>query len=142
MERLSPALFYMYAKRLILSYDSLIKEKPRFTDWYPVNYFLLSRGIELAMKAVLVQQGYDEGDLKKIGHDLDQIARATCIISELKLTKKDNEVIGYLNPNYYSKLLEYPKVGTKNLPGLPETRELAGKCLQFAEEFVNIGRTI
>ncbi|MCA9391635.1 SET domain-containing protein-lysine N-methyltransferase [candidate division WWE3 bacterium] len=82
-------------------------------DYYPADFFLALRSIELMLKAVLREEGVDVFDLKNLGHDLPKMLN---LFKEyIALGEKESEVIVMLWEYYKSKEFEYPVTGYKRL---------------------------
>jgi len=75
---------------------------------------LLCTSIELALKAQLRHAGYDEGQLRKLGHDLRELF-VHCSKLGLDYTGSRSFVLGVAGYNYRERLFVYPEPGVMNV---------------------------
>jgi hypothetical protein len=75
---------------------------------------LLCTSIELALKAQLRHAGYDEGQLRKFGHDLRELF-LHCSKLGLDYTGSRSFVLGVAGHNYRERLFVYPEIGVVNV---------------------------
>lgn len=75
---------------------------------------LLCTSIELALKAHLLNQGYDEKQLRKLGHNLRELF-VQCSNCGLDYTGSRNFVLYVAGENYRTRLFVYPEAGTMNI---------------------------
>lgn len=75
---------------------------------------LLCTSIELALKAQLRHAGYDEGQLRKLGHDLRELF-VHCSKVGLDYTGSRSFVLGVAGYNYRERLFVYPEAGVMNV---------------------------
>ncbi len=83
------------------------------------KYYLLGHSLEVGVKSFLLAKGFNEEQLKKIGHDLCKaIAAATKVgINEFyAFSEPELDAITQLNPYYRLKELEYRVTGFKSYP--------------------------
>lgn len=69
---------------------------------------LIAISIELSLKAYLCNTGYSEKQLKKIGHNLQELLKEACKIG-LEYTGSRNFVLFVSGYNYNQRLFVYPK---------------------------------
>ena len=97
-----------------------VSEQRLFPLFFPF-LFLIGHALELAYKAVLLEDGATEADLKRIGHDLMKCRRRVhaCrrgLLAELEEPGTE-EIVGMIGPYYKAKAFEYHLTGL--YPGLP-----------------------
>jgi hypothetical protein len=83
--------------------------------------YLLSHGVELALKAYLRAQGLNLTALRRIGHDLTrclQEAERAGLDQWVRLEDSDRTLVDWINVYYGSKDFEY--VNTQGLKTLPD----------------------
>ena len=80
---------------------------------YDVFCYLCAHAIELALKSILILNGYEESRLRKLGHDLQKTWER---VESCDVPNKENILNGnlrtlveWLNPDYKNKELEYYK---------------------------------
>ncbi len=93
-------------------------------------YYLYGHSVELALKAFLVYQGYNERKLREIGHNLVSActeARHTGLDAYLgdKMKTEAVETIALINPYYNAKELEYIVTGSKRYPHIIHMHNIA-----------------
>lgn len=104
--------------------------------------FLISHGLELAYKAILLMDGVTERDLKLIGHDLVRCrrevqARRPSLLEELEVPGTE-EIVGMVGPYYKAKALEYHTIGLySGLPAAPgEVVTITASTVSNIEEWL------
>lgn len=75
---------------------------------------LLCTSIELALKAHLRHEGYDERQLRKLGHDLRELF-VHCSKHGLDYTGSRSFVLFVAGRNYRERLFVYPEAGVMNI---------------------------
>lgn len=101
--------------------------------------FLLGRAYELALKAVLRQDGASDGQLRRYGHNLRCLHNAVLeahTSKRLRLTSSREEVLRGLGIYYTGKYLEYPQVGTYRLPPPYTLRGLVREAIALALDHI------
>lgn len=80
---------------------------------YGVFCYLCAHAIELALKSILILNGYEDSRLRKLGHDLiknwDQVEKCDFPNKENILNKDLRILVEWLNHDYKNKELEYYK---------------------------------
>lgn len=102
---------------------------------YPVPHYLAGHGLELALKAHLAHKGMTKRILKDLGHDLVAVlAQADVSVASL-LTPQQVIAIGWFNPYYRGKELEYPAqtTGLKSVPRASYFMEAAEKVMSHLD---------
>ena len=78
---------------------------------YDVFCYLCAHAIELALKSILILNGYEESRLRKLGHNLKKTWNGveTCDFPNKKdiLSENLRTLVDWLNPDYKNKELEY-----------------------------------
>jgi hypothetical protein len=128
-------LFHVWAE------DFLLAEKlyaPSARTGSHVAHFLCCQSIELSLKAFLSLKGMNRRELKKLGHNLDQLfgrARSEGLSQLVPLQPRDQSIVQAANAWYdtpggkrfqYFGLLDAIK-GFKGSPDLAGLEELAGR---------------
>lgn len=104
-----------------------------------VTYFLYGHALELAFKALLIVHGISEGELRGIGHDLNQARNAAVSVVPARsnpMDLQDAARIDLLAAYYEAKALEYVEIGFMRLPLLPELRDTTKKLVDAAVDYV------
>jgi hypothetical protein len=99
----------------------------------PTPFYLYAHGIELALKAYLILRGFDDGGLRKVGHDLEAAlaeAQANRLSEGLALAPEGELAIRMINPYYEGKELEYLVTGFKRYPTLGALARCARTLIQ------------
>lgn len=110
---MTPFGFYFYSKCFFNTEDRIKEDIDKFG---PVNYFLLCKSIELSLKSYLLYNGKNIKELKKIGHNLVELADESAKISKSIINISDKKILEMAN-NFYdikgddSKSFEYFNVG-------------------------------
>lgn len=89
------------------------------TSFCLLEYFLVARALELALKAFLLTRGYAEPDVVRIRHDLEAClreARDVGLGEVFEPTEAQLSALRRINPYYVSKDLEYLTTGRKDFP--------------------------
>ena len=97
------------------------------------TYYLYAHAIELTFKAFLRCKGIEVKELKKFGHNLEELlheAKGKDLATHTQLTLKQTAVIKYINLTYNGKNLEYFIQGVKHLPCLNEVHDTAEALLK------------
>lgn len=98
--------------------------------------FLLGRALELALKAILRNNGTSSTALKAIGHDLQVAHQEVCKAPQapkgLRLTSTRKAHLAILSDVYKSKALEYLSVRAYRVPPLYLTRGLVHDAIAHA----------
>jgi hypothetical protein len=101
-------------------------------------YFLACQSIELSFKAYLRGCGRSDGELRKIGHDLERCAQAAIDAGVEKyvcLSDDDVAAMTLANPHYHSRDFQYSRTGFKRWPSIDALIELAQRLWQSLREF-------
>jgi hypothetical protein len=111
-----------------------------------VVYYLYCHAIELVFKSALVFCGFEERDLKKIGHDLIKAWRKVeevepDLFNKLWYKEKTKKIINIVNSYYRGKEFEYIKKGAKRFPTLQEVRDVIEELLLVIGKYINIPDT-
>ena len=139
---ISPFAFQVYAKDFYRAYTKH-QEGHKFS---PARFFLITRSIELAAKALHLGQGRLVDDLLKLGHDLE----AACDLSVLTqygmdITTTERTELAKANEYYKGKGFEYfcfkmpgvsadrsgPQQALSGWPNLPDEKILEGLLLKL-----------
>jgi hypothetical protein len=101
--------------------------------------FVLGRALELALKAVLRHDNRSEQELRGYGHNVQRLYEA--VLQEhapkrLKLTLRRQVVLRSLRVYYTGKFLEYPQIGTYQLPPPYVLRGLVREAIRFGIDHV------
>lgn len=138
---ISPLGFHFYAAEFLKS----AIEGPQVTGRYsPVPYYLLSRSIELSLKAFLLAKGFPKQKLRKMGkngHDLEGALKKAISYGLHKIIILSPTHIAELkkaNEYYASKGFEYFNVlkavtGYSNLPDVAVLSDLASLLISKLE---------
>ena len=110
--RLSPVGFHVYAKDFLRAGVSLEELNNRFS---PVQYYLLARAVELALKAFLSAKGLTLRELasRKYRHDLTKLletAEGYGLASTVPLEPRHLREIRRAKKYYSEKVFEYPAI--------------------------------
>ena len=137
--RISPLGFHSYAAQFLgASANSEARD-----GFSPVPYYLVSRSLELALKAYLLAKNVDVQVLKgELGHDLMKcLARAQSegLEQSLSISATQKAELKKANSYYATKGFEYFQVtkavtGYRDLPDLRTLRNLAGQLLDEIED--------
>lgn len=119
-ERTSAIGLLRYAQEYYRAYELLQKQHPRLTEYFAVKYYLLCHSLELTMKAWLRQRSAKYAELKKLGHDLENIMQALYKKHKLLFDAKSQAMIKLVNQHYSQKEFEYSLRGVKNVPEITE----------------------
>jgi hypothetical protein len=127
--RLSPLALHTYAKDFLRAGISLEASGVPFS---PVQYYLLARAVELALKAFLSANGIT---LKKLagrnyGHSLMKLLRAAenrGITADVSLGSEHVEEIQRADKYYSEKVFEYPAI-SEAIKGYPQKPNLVILC--------------
>ena len=80
---------------------------------YDVFCYLCAHAVELALKSLLILNGYGETRLRKLGHDLqktwERVENCDVPNKEDLLNENLRTLVEWLNPDYKNKELEYYK---------------------------------
>jgi len=131
-----------YARSFFLAANKLRGTEEMLSD-VPI-YYLYGHAIELALKSFLLYQGYDEKDIRKIGHDLkDAWTKATdkSLDKPLANTTEISQVIELINPYYRHKELEYIVTGGKRYPYISEMHNVAEKIICAVGKSIDIPKS-
>lgn len=90
---------------------------------------LLCTSIELTLKAHLRHAGYDEGRLRKLGHDLRKLF-VHCTKHGLDYTGSRSFVLGVAGHNYRERSFVYPEAGVMNVILPRRLREICHELLR------------
>lgn len=138
---ISPLGFHFYAAEFLKSANCV----SQISDGYsPVPYYLLSRSIELTLKAFLLAKGFPKQKLRKIGkngHDLERTLKKAVLYGLHDIVVLSPSQIAELkkaNTYYETKGFEYFYVinaarGYKNLPDLTVLSEIASLLVSKLE---------
>jgi hypothetical protein len=130
--RLNAGMLERHAVQFVRAAD-LYAADDRHHEWMP-TYFLLGRGVELSLKALLlrVPPGVSTKDLKGLGHNLmAALARAELVSPatfEL-LDRQDRQALELLSTHYATHMLTYPEQGLYSLPNPAVMRRPVDKIL-------------
>ncbi len=94
--------------------------------------FLLSRALELALKAFLINKNCTEGKLKEIGQDLTKLLeQATAHSFELGsgTSVADRLAVAVLSANYMRKMFDYPQVAGYQLVAPKVLRDIVHRAI-------------
>jgi hypothetical protein len=130
--RLSSGVLQGHAIQFVRAAD-LYAQADGHREWMP-TYFLLGRGVELSLKALLLSAppGVSERDLRALGHDLmAALARAEDVgLAPVEpLDRQDRHALELLNSHYEVKLLEYPQQRMYAFPNPAVMRRPVDKIL-------------
>jgi hypothetical protein len=104
------------------------------TPSWTTMHFLISRSMELALKAYALHCGADEYELKKrdLGHNLEAILARTeknGFATAVPLTEKDRDMVRSLSHFYQKNLLAYPRRMSSLRHGTQFLRELLDRII-------------
>ena len=148
--KMTPFGFYFYSKCFFNTEDRIKEDINKFG---PVNYFLLCKSIELSLKSYLLYNGKNIKELKKIGHNLVELADESGKISKsiITINISDKKILEMAN-NFYdikgddSKSFEYFNVGLvvngfkqsavnkTKMPDIKNLRKIAKKIIEILKE--------
>ena len=78
---------------------------------YDVFCYLCMHAVELALKSILILNGFNEKRLRRLGHDLlkiwDEVSKCEGFCTEAILNENLRFVVEWLNPDYMTKQMEY-----------------------------------
>ncbi|MDA1316748.1 MAG: hypothetical protein O3B87_01845 [bacterium] len=138
--RLSSKGLFNYAQTFYNSFSELVHIDSDTTRFHPVQYYLASHSIELALKSVLRDMGFTYDQLMNLGHDLEEILRKVQEIDGMEFAVQEVAVIKALNVYYYAKQLEYFIQGYKEFPDLLITDVVVMSLLDKAKEVILNGK--
>jgi len=133
--RLSPLALHKYAKDFLRAGISLEASCVPFS---PVQYYLLARAVELALKAFLSANGITLKELAGYGHSLVKLLRAAenrGITADVSLGSEHVEEIQRADNYYSEKVYEYPAIW-EAIEGYPQNPNLV--VLRSAAELLVI----
>ncbi len=137
MQRTTKFGLLNYAHDYYDSYSLIQNARPKLTSLFACKFFLLGRVTELSLKALLLHVGFELSYIKKVGHDLQVLAALANIrFLELNLDLKELAIINLLNEYYVAKDFEYPKVGSKRVPTVPDVEKVITKLLRVADKYI------
>lgn len=119
-ERTSARGLLNYAVEYYSSYELIQVQRPKFTDYFSVKYYLLCHSIELTMKAWLRKKGVTNTELKRMGHDLEKIMTVLHDNYNLLFDAKSQAMIRIVNAHYSQKEFEYSVRGAKTVPDISD----------------------
>jgi len=114
-DRLTTRGLLNLSQEFIDAYNILEKNDHRITNLFHVKFYLLAHSIELAFKAYLRHRGKSIGELKNLGHNLEDIYKQLNTNYLYNLDRKSLNMIYVINGYYKEKEFEYPKIGVKNV---------------------------
>ena len=132
-ERSKPKGFYNYAMVYHDAFEELDKLSGNMVRFYPATYFLASRSMELALKAVLRFYKYSLDELSgdKFGHNLTNLVKENETKGYLVLTEREKETIEFTDFWYKTKQYEYQIIGSKQLP---KSEDLSFACVMLLDK--------
>jgi len=140
--------YYRLSQEHFCSYKCLI-EREDLHDIVGVKYFLISRALELVLKASLIRFGLKESvlkDYKMFGHDLNKLSTELLLHIEqskekfktlLSLSDFDLRMIKKINKYYPKKDFEYFKPGVKRVPTPKDLENMVETLLNKLNEEIN-----
>jgi hypothetical protein len=109
-----------YSQEYYRAYELIQKQHPRLTEYFAVKYYLLCHSLELTMKAWLRKRGAKYFELKRLGHNLENIMQVLYKKHHLLFDAKSQAMISLVNQQYSQKEFEYSLRGVKNVPEITE----------------------
>ena len=134
---ISPFAFQFYAKDFLQAY----KKHQGGHKFSPARFFLLTRSIELAAKALHLGQGRLVDDLRRLGHDLEAACDPSLLMRYgINITAAERTEVAKANEYYEGKGFEYfwfkmpgvpidrsgPQQALSGWPNLPDEMVLEG----------------
>jgi len=108
---------YQYAEIYWRAYSELTRLSEGTAKYYPADYFLAVRSIELSLKCVLRANGASLDCLaNKYRHDLSKLVQAIKDKDYTKISEKEVQIINMVNHLYKTKQFEYKVVSLKRIP--------------------------
>lgn len=127
-----------YAWDFYNSFTILHKEKPSYTDLFPVKYYLLCHALELGTKAYLKEHGYSRRRLREeFGHDIYKLIMEIKDKFGLPMDKTDIGCISSVGYNYSDKDFEYFTSGYKSFAGLDMLADVVKRLFDRLEPIIN-----
>ena len=136
--RLSSKGLFNYAQTFYNSFSELVRIDSHTTRFHPVQYYLASHSIELALKSLLRELGFTYDQLMNLGHDLEKILRKVQEKDGMEFTDQEVAVIKDLNVYYRVKQLEYFIQSYKEFPDLLITEMVVLSLLSQTEARVMV----
>lgn len=116
---ISPFAFQLWAKDFYGAYKAHQNTAP----FSPARFYLLSRSLELALKALHLDTGATVETLRKIGHDLEKACDAQLLAGyQIQVTPEEQSELSKANAFYKHKGFEYFLFRAPFLGGVPEER--------------------
>jgi len=136
-ERSTARGFYNYARVYHDAFEELEKLSEGTARFYPATYFLASRSIELALKAILrfYEYSLDELSSNKFGHDLTNLIKEIETKNYLIFSEKEKEIIKSTDYWYRTKQYEYQIKGFKKLP---RSEDLSFICVLLLDKVKSV----
>jgi len=109
----------------IKAFEIIQQENETITFLFSIKFYLLAHSIELSLKAYLRYKGKTLGELKDLGHDLEDIYNKIKANFPYRL---DNRAVGNIraiNPYYKDKQFEYPVIGPKDVVEVEDLKIVA-----------------
>jgi hypothetical protein len=143
--RTTPRGLWTDGEGMLDAAEVLVKQQAKSGSWqmrlFMPTYFLLGHGIEVTLKAVLLENGSSLEELKEdIKHNLERAAHrvVNLNIDPLSgLVESKTALVQRLNRYYSAKVFEYRKAGHMRLPSTEELllffnglHKLANRCLK------------
>ncbi len=136
LKQSSPIAMYQLAKEYftvgqdsLAAYRMRLPENQRHHTNIPFAIFYnFGHGIELSLKAHLLQNGVPIDDLRGYGHNLESCLKASLdfkLMELCNLTDIDLDQIRLLNRTYYTKEFEYAVLGGVTVPHIDQ---IASAC--------------
>jgi HEPN domain-containing protein len=131
------ATFYSLASEFLEAATVLTNTPPTRLGYTVVTIYLAGHAAELLLKSILSTHGVDRKELKKIGHDLNEL---------VKLARQNGlapaaatKYIEHFSKVYKEKATEYRQIGQLDLPPLDlllqEVRALQSHAFDHVAEF-------
>ena len=116
---ITPFAFQFWAKDFYGAYKAYHTNTARFS---PARFYLLSRSLELALKALHLEAGATVKRLRQLGHDLEKACDAQMLAGyQIQITPDEQSELSKANAYYKHKGFEYFLFRTPSL-GVPEER--------------------
>lgn len=129
---------YQYAEIYWKAYNELVDLSKGTAAYYPADYFLATRSIELSLKCILRAKGATLDELSsKFSHDLNKLVKQVCDKGYVEISDKEKEVIDIVNTLYKTKQFEYKVIGSKSLPKDEDLELVCVTILEKAKPFAD-----
>ncbi|MCC7288990.1 hypothetical protein IT414_01180 [bacterium] len=115
-ERTSARGLLNYAVDYYAGYELIQNSEPDFIKLFAVKYYLLCHSLELIMKAWLKKKGATYFEIKKLGHNLEDIMAVLHSKHNLIFDASSQAMIRLVNQHYSNKEFEYSLRGSKTVP--------------------------